>query len=71
MLLLLVVWQFKIQSGRENIEFEFENINTERQIYLMYHKDRIMTLPVTSVIKSIEAAMSEDFRLILEPYYFL
>ena len=45
-----------IQDSIERVKilkFEFENINTERQIYLMYHKDRIMTLPVTSVIKSI------------------
>ena len=44
--------QDSIERGKI-LKFEFENINTERQIYLMYHKDRIMTLPVTSVIKSI------------------
>ena len=35
------------------LKFEFPNVNTERQIYLLYHKDRIMTLPITSAIKSI------------------
>ena len=44
--------QDSIEQGKI-LKFEFANINTERQIYLMYHKDRIMTLPVTSVIKSI------------------
>ena len=35
------------------LKFEFPNVNTERQIYLLYHKDRIMTLPITSAIKTI------------------
>lgn len=42
---------------RENVEtgrilkFEFPGIDTSRQIYLLYHKDRMMTLPITSTIK--------------------
>lgn len=33
------------------LKFEFPAVNTARQIYLLYHKDRMMTLPITSTIK--------------------
>ena len=33
------------------LKFEFPDIDTNRQLYLLYHKDRMMPLPVTSVIK--------------------
>lgn len=33
------------------LKFEFPKVNMSRQIYLLYHKDRIMTLPITSTIK--------------------
>lgn len=33
------------------LKFEFPEIHTERQIYLMYHKERVLTLPITSTIK--------------------
>lgn len=39
-----------VEQGKV-IKFKFPDINTSRQIYLLYHKDRMMTLPITSTIK--------------------
>lgn len=33
------------------LKFEFGDIDTSRQIYLLYHKDRVMNLAITSTIK--------------------
>lgn len=35
------------------LKFEFPGVKTFRQIYLMYHRDRVMTHPVSSVIKAL------------------
>lgn len=39
-----------VEAGKL-LKFEFPGIDTSRQIYLLYHKDRMMTLPITSTIK--------------------
>ena len=40
---------------REKIlKFEIPDMDTRRQIYLIYHKDRVMTLPITSVMKTLK-----------------
>lgn len=41
------------------IKFEFPSVNTGRQIYLMYHKDRMMTLPITSTIRTLRQFCQE------------
>lgn len=41
-----------IAQGRL-LKFEFPEVKTSRQIYLMYHRDRVMTHPVSSVIKAL------------------
>lgn len=33
------------------LKFEFPDLDTNRQIYLLYHKDRVMNLVITSTIK--------------------
>lgn len=35
------------------LKFEFPEVKTSRQIYLMYHRDRAMTHPVSSVMKAL------------------
>lgn len=39
-----------VEQGKV-LKFEFPDIDTSRQLYLLYHKDRVMTVPVTTTIK--------------------
>lgn len=41
----------KAVEEKKVLKFEFPEINTSRQIFLMYHKERMLTLPITSAIK--------------------
>lgn len=34
-------------------EFRFEHVNSRRQLYLVYHKDRVLSLPARSTIKAL------------------
>lgn len=39
-----------LESGKM-LKFEFPDLDTSRQIYLLYHKDRVMNLAISSTIK--------------------
>lgn len=41
----------EVEQGKL-LKFEFPEVKTSRQLYLMYHRDRVITHPVSSVIKA-------------------
>ncbi len=45
------------------LKFEFPEVKTARQIYLMYHRDRVMTYPISSVIKILRQYCQSIFKL--------
>ena len=43
------------------LEFNFENVNTKRQIYLMYHKDRKLSVVSERTIEALRRYCAEKY----------